>query len=76
MNTALNLVKGDNSVLAVSLVSPTEGTRVRFMRPPRVGGGRQTLATFLRYSHQQGLAQRLLAPEDLFVAETFDSFKI
>ena len=44
--------------------------------PYGVEPNRQTLATFLRYSHEQGLATRLLAPEDLFVAETFDSFKI
>lgn len=29
-----------------------------------------TLETFLRYSHQQGLAKRLLTPEELFVPET------
>jgi 4,5-dihydroxyphthalate decarboxylase len=35
-----------------------------------------TLATFLRYSHEQGLSPRRLAPEDLFAPETLDSFKI
>jgi len=44
--------------------------------PYGVEPNRQTLATFLRYSHEQGLAKRLLAPEDLFVAETFESFRI
>ena len=37
---------------------------------------RQTLATFLRYSHEQGLARRRLDPEALFAPETLESFKI
>jgi len=37
---------------------------------------RHALATFLRYSHDQGLAKRLLAPEALFAPETLESFKI
>ena len=37
---------------------------------------RQTLATFLRYHHEQGLSQRLLTPEELFAPETLESFKI
>ncbi|HKN99704.1 MAG TPA: ABC transporter substrate-binding protein [Pseudonocardiaceae bacterium] len=35
-----------------------------------------TLATFLRYSHAQGLADRLLRPDELFAEETLDSFRI
>jgi 4,5-dihydroxyphthalate decarboxylase len=35
-----------------------------------------TLHTFLRYSHEQGLAKRLLEPRELFAPETFESFKI
>lgn len=35
-----------------------------------------TLATFLRYSHAQGLADRLLRPDELFAKETLDSFRI
>ena len=35
-----------------------------------------TLATFLRYSHEQGLAKRMLDPAELFAAETLESFKI
>jgi len=35
-----------------------------------------TLSTFLRYSHEQGLAKRLLTPTDLFAAESLESFKI
>ena len=34
------------------------------------------LETFLRYSHEQGLSPRRLAPEDLFAPETLESFKI
>ena len=37
---------------------------------------RHTLATFLRYSHEQGLSRRLLDPGQLFVPETMESFKI
>jgi 4,5-dihydroxyphthalate decarboxylase len=37
---------------------------------------RRTLATFLRYSHEQGLAARLLEPEQLFTPESLESFKI
>jgi 4,5-dihydroxyphthalate decarboxylase len=35
-----------------------------------------TLETFLRYSHEQGLAKRQLKPQDLFAPETLQSFKI
>jgi len=37
---------------------------------------RETLATFLRYHHEQGLSKRLLQPEDLFAPETLESFVI
>jgi len=37
---------------------------------------RETLTTFLRYSHEQGLSRRLLEPEHLFAPETLESFKI
>jgi 4,5-dihydroxyphthalate decarboxylase len=37
---------------------------------------RETLATFLRYHHEQGLSKRLLEPEALFAPETLESFKI
>jgi len=36
----------------------------------------KTLATFLRYSYEQGLSKRLLEPEELFASETFESFRI
>src|ERR1700730_10673496 len=35
-----------------------------------------SLATFLRYHHEQGLSKRLLEPEELFAPETMQSFKI
>ncbi len=44
--------------------------------PYGLARNRTTLATFLRYSHEQGLARRLLAPEDLFAPETHESFVI
>ena len=37
---------------------------------------RETLATFLRYHHEQGLSKRLLTPEQLFAPETMESYKI
>jgi 4,5-dihydroxyphthalate decarboxylase len=35
-----------------------------------------TLETFLRYSHEQGLAKRLLKPAELFAPESLESFKV
>ena len=37
---------------------------------------RASLATFLRYHHEQGLSKRILEPEELFAPETMQSFKI
>ena len=37
---------------------------------------RRTLETFIRYSHEQGLATRRLSPDDLFAPEALESFKI
>jgi len=37
---------------------------------------RATLETFARYCHQQGVADRLMGPEDLFFPNTFESFKV
>jgi 4,5-dihydroxyphthalate decarboxylase len=39
-------------------------------------GNEPTLNTFLRYSHEQGLAGRLLSPAELFAPETLESFVI
>jgi 4,5-dihydroxyphthalate decarboxylase len=41
-----------------------------------IESNRATLATFLRYHHEQGLSKRLLEPEELFAPETMLSFKI
>jgi 4,5-dihydroxyphthalate decarboxylase len=37
---------------------------------------RETLSTFLRYHFEQGLSKRLLTPDELFVPESLESFKI
>jgi len=37
---------------------------------------RETLATFLRYHHEQGLSKQRLEPEALFAPETLESFVI
>jgi 4,5-dihydroxyphthalate decarboxylase len=37
---------------------------------------RQALATFLRYSYEQGLSRERLEPEQLFAPQTLESFKI
>lgn len=38
--------------------------------------GRDFLSAFLRYSHEQGLSKRLLAPTDLFARESIETFNI
>ena len=37
---------------------------------------RETLSTFLRYHHEQGLSKRRLEPEALFAPETLESYRI
>jgi 4,5-dihydroxyphthalate decarboxylase len=37
---------------------------------------RKALSTFLRYHFEQGLSKRLLTPDELFVPESLESFKI
>ncbi|MGD0957916.1 MAG: ABC transporter substrate-binding protein [Candidatus Acidiferrales bacterium] len=44
--------------------------------PYGMGPNTHTLATFLRYSFEQGLAKRLLKPEEIFAPETLESFKV
>lgn len=44
--------------------------------PYGFAANRDTLATFLRYSHEQGLSPRLLRPEDLFAPATLESARI
>jgi 4,5-dihydroxyphthalate decarboxylase len=39
-------------------------------------GNETALSTFLRYSHDQGLAERLLSPAELFAPETLESYVI
>lgn len=41
-----------------------------------LAGNEQVLATFLRYSRDQGLASRPLTPEELFAPETLESYVI
>ena len=44
--------------------------------PYGLAPNRATLATFLRYHHEQGLSKRRLEPEELFAPETLESFRI
>jgi 4,5-dihydroxyphthalate decarboxylase len=44
--------------------------------PYGVAPNQRALETFLRYSYEQGLAQRLLSPAELFAPETLDDFVI
>jgi 4,5-dihydroxyphthalate decarboxylase len=44
--------------------------------PYGIERNRHALTTFLRYSHEQGLAKRRLEPEQLFAPETLESFRI
>lgn len=44
--------------------------------PYGFASNRKTLATFLRYHHEQGLSKRRLDPEELFAPETLESFVI
>ncbi len=37
---------------------------------------RETLATFARYHHEQGLSRRLVEPDELFAPETTEEFVI
>lgn len=41
--------------------------------PYGLESNRHTLETFLRYSHEQGLTPRRLAPEELFAPETLET---
>jgi 4,5-dihydroxyphthalate decarboxylase len=44
--------------------------------PYGVERNRETLSTFLRYAHAQGLAKERLREEDLFAPETLEAFRI
>jgi 4,5-dihydroxyphthalate decarboxylase len=43
--------------------------------PYGIDRNRETLATFLRYSHEQGLTARLVEPEELFAPSTLETAK-
>lgn len=61
------------------LTAHVEATRREFgddFWPYGIESNRNTLATFLRYSHEQGLLQVPLAPEDLFAPETVRTARI
>jgi 4,5-dihydroxyphthalate decarboxylase len=57
-------------------VEETEAIMGKDFWPYGVEPNLKTLSTFLRYSHEQGLAKRLLQPKELFAPETLESFKI
>lgn len=57
-------------------VEDTERIMGRDFWPYGLEPNLQTLSTFLRYHHEQGLSKRRLEPKDLFAPETFESFKI
>lgn len=44
--------------------------------PYGLDANRAVLQAFLRYHHEQGLSKRLLQPEELFAAESLESFRI
>jgi 4,5-dihydroxyphthalate decarboxylase len=44
--------------------------------PYGIEPNRRTLEAFLQYAHEQGVAKRLMKPEELFAPETRESFKI
>lgn len=44
--------------------------------PYGLDANRDTLATFLRYHHEQGLSPRVLEPEEMFAPETLEEFVI
>jgi len=57
----------------VSLAEETVELMGRDFWPYGLAPNATTLETFLRYSHEQGLAKRRLAPTDLFAPETLDA---
>jgi 4,5-dihydroxyphthalate decarboxylase len=44
--------------------------------PYGIEANRPTLETFLRFAHEQGVCVRALAPEELFVAQVAEAFRI
>jgi 4,5-dihydroxyphthalate decarboxylase len=60
----------------VQHVEDTEKLMGRDFWPYGLEPNLHVLRTFLRYSHEQGLAKRLLEPAELFAPESLESFKI
>jgi 4,5-dihydroxyphthalate decarboxylase len=60
----------------VQHVEDTEKLMGRDFWPYGLEPNVHVLQTFLRYSHEQGLAKRLLMPAELFAPESLESFKI
>jgi 4,5-dihydroxyphthalate decarboxylase len=60
----------------VEHVEETEKLMGRDFWPYGLEPNLRVLETFLRYSQEQGLAKRLLAPAELFAPESLESFKI
>ena len=60
----------------VQHVEDTEKLMGRDFWPYGLEPNIHVLQTFLRYSHEQGLAKRLLTPAELFAPESLESFKI
>jgi 4,5-dihydroxyphthalate decarboxylase len=44
--------------------------------PYGIEANRPTLELFLRYTHEQGIAHKLVAPEDIFPAGIMASVKV
>lgn len=59
-----------------SHVAETEKLMGRDFWPYGYEANLPALRTFLRYHHEQGLSKRLLAPEELFAAESLEAYKI
>ena len=57
-------------------VEETEKLMGRDFWPYGLEENMNTLTTFLRYSREQDLSKRQLAPRDLFAPESLESFKI
>ena len=60
--------------LTPSMLEATDAPTLRYLLDS--GTYRRALSTFLRYSHEQGLAKQVLEPQDLFAPESLESFKI
>ena len=59
-----------------SLLEEVRGMMGWDFYPYGIEQNRKTLETFLRYCHEQGLARRVLEPEEIFVREAAEQFKV